>query len=322
MSSLSAAKKTDSLKIEMSVQECMDKNTRPEIAFEDYLGMIQQLEFEHPAIANNTKLMFTKIRMIYYNSFGWNDELIRGTETILPFKNIPNGLASKDHIVKLQNGDLYDIAHIFAIVDAGNHDGYFTPLPNFLMFLHWFFPTVKSRLTASGWLGDLSSVTGQFFLKWKTSKSQLTLSEKQLIVNEYSPCDKMISNADALVILHNYEVASSKGKKVSEILRDYFDAGGKGVELRKKRIILFAHYLGLEDWNGRNFSNENEWCSYYQSQLRTCSSFYLFFFRKKLSTILWSIFVWLGFYKKEVAVNEVLDSFMEGLKNALKTDQI
>jgi len=308
------------LEIDMSVQQCMDKSDRPEIAFETYLGMIEQVENDNPDVANNTKLMFTKLRKVYYDSFGWNDELIRGTEDIAPFAHIPAGMESKNHIVKMQNGDLYDIAHIFAIVDAGNHEGYFTPLPNTLMFLRWLFPTVQSRLTASGWMGDLSSASGQFFLIYKSTKNQLSLAQKQKVVDEYAPCDKMISNADALIIINNYGVSASAGKKVSEILRDYYDAGGKGDVLRQNRYSLFAAYLGLRDWSGQTFINEKQWREFYFGQLKTCSAFYLLFFREKLSTLVWSLLIWVGFYKKEVAVAEVLDSFITGLKSALKTE--
>ncbi len=311
---------SNAIEIDMTVQQCMDKSTRPEIAFEVYLGMIASLENEHQDISQNTKLMFTKLRKVYYDNFGWNDELIRGTEHIPPFKKIPVGMDSKDHVVRMSNGDLYDIAHIFAIVDAGNHNGYFTPLPNALMFLHWLFPTVNSRLTASGWLGDLSSDTGQFFLRWKSTKKQLNVAEKQQVVDQYSPCDKMIANADALVIINNYEVSATKGKKVSEILRDYYDAGGKGDMLKKKRYALFADYLGLKGWDGTGFENEKAWMHIYTGQLKTCTAFYLLFFRKKLSTLVWSFLIWVGFYKKEVAVSEVLNSFMVGLKYALKTN--
>lgn len=307
------------LEIDMTVQQCMDKSNRPEISFEAYMSMIEQVEKNNPEIAKNTQLMFTKFRKVYYDSFGWNDELIRGTENIAPFAHIPAGMDSKNHIIKMQNGDLYDIAHIFAIVDAGNHDGFFTPLPNSLMFLRWLFPTVQSRLTASGWLGDLSSVSGQFFLIYKNTKNQLNLGDKQKIVDEYSPCDKMISNADALIIINNYNVSASEGKLVSEILRDYYDAGGKGETLRAKRYALFASYLGLRDWSGQTFANEKQWREFYLGQLKTCSAFYLLFFRKKLSSLVWSFLIWVGFYKKEVAVAEVLDSFIIGLKRAQKT---
>lgn len=312
----------NSLNIEITVQECIDRSNRPQISFEDYIAMIEFVEAQNESIQNNTRLMFTKFRKVYYDSFGWNDELIRGTEKVKPFKSVPKDLNNQQHIIKMKNGDLYDIAHIFAIVDAANHNGYFTPLPDFLMPLHKLFPTVDSRLTASGWLGDLSSVTGQFFLKWKTEKKILSDAEKQAVVDTYSPCDKMISNADALVIINHYAVSSSNGKKVSEILRDYYEEGGKGDALRPNRYSLFARYLDLNNWDNKGFENEERWLSYYHKQLKTCSSFYLIFFRKKLSTIIWSFLIWMGLYKKELEANNVLIAFLEGLKRGVQSEQL
>lgn len=291
------------------------------LSLDEYLLLLEEVENNHPDIARNTRLMITKFRKAFYNSFGWNDELIRGTADVKPFEHLPDGLTPQNHLIKLSNGDYFDIAHIFAILDSWNHPGYFTPLPDFLMFLHRLFPTVKSRFMASGWLGDLSSVTGQFFLHWKETGTAYDDKGKQDIIEQYAPGAKMLANADSVIIPHIYNLGIDNGLKVSEIIKDYYSEDGLGLSFRKRRFSLFAELLGLGDFEGQTFQKESSWLKFYFGQLKTCSAFYLIFFRKKISTVWWSLLIWLGFYKKELEDQFVLTLFLDALKVAVKKEQ-
>lgn len=312
---------SNSLTMNFGTTGCVNKSKNKIIDIDDYVKKIEQVENENPEIMHNTKLMITKLRKVFYNSFGWNDELIRGTEGIKPFNSIPPELDVKTHIIKLSNGYIYDIAHVFAILDASNYPGYFTPLPNSLMFLHKLFPTVDSRVMAAGWLGDMSALTGQFLFAYKAKKRELTQDEKQVIINEHQPCDKMLANIDAMIILNKYNLSTNNGQKFSEILNDYYGDLGMRQKLHSDSYLLFAEYIGLKNWNGEAFENETQWLNYYTSQLKTATAFYLFFFKRKLRVIFLSLLVWLGFYKKETGTKEIMMSFLEGLKTSIQLSQ-
>ncbi|MFM2485664.1 hypothetical protein [Celerinatantimonas yamalensis] len=266
-------------------------NTEPSSQCYDmskYIGFITSVEDENAAIEHNTNLMLTKFRKLYYDSFGWNEFLIPETSHVATFPQSQSTQNIKhSHQVNLTNNDLYDVAHIFAILDANNHNGPFTPVPESIInSSYWndlkdIVPVVQDRLMAAGWLGDLSEITGEIFLNRKDiSKLQKDQKneEKQKIINQFGAYYKTLANVDGMIMAGNATNNQYEGKKVSEIFESFYGGGslpGERSQLKSSIYLKYGESIGLQNWNGHCFENSEDWLKKQKSNLQTCTAFYV-----------------------------------------------
>ncbi|MEQ8468385.1 hypothetical protein [Coleofasciculus sp. E1-EBD-02] len=88
----------------------------------------------------------------------------------------------------------------------------------------------------------------------------------------------MLGNIDAYVIDQQFDIdETSGGRKVSEILREYYLNGStdQGTPSRDRRYSIFAQAVGLNNWDGTNFSNESEWIDSYTDQVNDAAALYV-----------------------------------------------
>ena len=104
-----------------------------------------------------------------------------------------------------------------------------------------------------------------------------------------------------------------KGARLSSILADYYTTPEK----MSKRKVLFAEHVGLEGWNGKSFTNEEEWLQRYRSQLRSTIALMAYsvssetFFKKCRLPFL----IWCRRYEKVIKVDLLLRIFLKALKS-------
>ncbi|MFM2479907.1 hypothetical protein [Celerinatantimonas sp. YJH-8] len=245
----------------------------------DYIHDLVTIDQDNSATATDTQLMITKYRKLYYNSRGWNDLLIPETANIATFSaSAATQKVQRSHEVILTNGDLYDAAHIFAILDASNHNGPLSPIPEHLIpadlpkALKELIPVVQNRLMAAGWLGDLSEITGQFY-----QQNANNVGAKQAIVDQFGAYYKNLANVDGMVMTQHYDLLTKDGQKLSDIFTAYYGLtpeAGLRSQLKSSRYLDFATSIGL-NWKDNAFENREVWLKQQLPNLRTCTAFYL-----------------------------------------------
>lgn len=248
----------------------------------DYISFMVAVENASGVDATNTQLMLTKYRKLFYNSFGWNDLLVPETKDIAVFPPSTDvDKLSAKHEVILANGDDYDIAHIFAILDASNHNGPFTPVPESIVdsrywhYLKDIMPVAHDRKMAAGWLGDLSEMAGEFYIRKSDTQAQ-----KQKVIDQFGAYYKTLANVDGLIIAATKadDISASSGKKVSAIFNDYFGSAtqaGQREQLKAQIYLDYASAIGLTGWNDRSFANQQDWLAKQKVNLRTCTAFFI-----------------------------------------------
>ncbi|MBN2166352.1 MAG: hypothetical protein JW717_08765 [Marinilabiliaceae bacterium] len=325
----------------------------------DFLILLNEEEKYFSGEQHNTKLMFTRLRKIFYDNYGWNTQLIRGTSHIegryevklileKPADNncsnfhptrfvrkvtvrandrlnpnagsTPEIYANQNQQVILPNGLYCDIGHVLGGIDAYNHKAPVTPLPNWLMFIKHFFPLVNSNVDVATWLGDIASVSGEFLFKHIETGKKLNKTQMQNIINEYSPGVDLLGDIDPYIICQIYNTKASKGLRVTEILNDFYEKNGLGYYYSTMRFQLFAHLIGLKNWNGICFSNEKEWALFYSKQLKNNIAFYIFSRCKNFKGLLLALITWLGGYKNTLMGNQLLSLFIDLIKQKISTE--
>jgi len=187
--------------------------------------------------------------------------------------------------VLLPEGFFCDVAHILAGLDAFNHPQIVTPLPSWLSFIAKLFPHVDKNIDIVTWLGDIASNAGDFLFGYlNNDKQELSLKKQQDIINVDSPGSDMLGDIDTYVIACNYDVGTSDGMRVSEILQE-------------------------------NFSNEKKWLRHYKKELRNNICFQVFSLTSEKITSIWlPIKIWFGGYKKILKKELLLQIFIDQLK--------
>jgi len=105
----------------------------------------------------------------------------------------------------------------------------------------------------------------------------------------------MLGDIDTYVIACKYDVGTSDGQRVSDILYDYYFNN----EARINRLAFFAEEVGLGKWDGENFSNEKKWLKHYKKELRNNICFQVFSLTSEKITSIWlPLKIWFGGYKK------------------------
>jgi hypothetical protein len=85
--------------------------------------------------------------------------------------------------------------------------------------------------------------------------------EIQVLINEYASPQDMLGNIDAYAIENSYDIDGT-ALKVSDILQDFYL--GQGVETNQsRRYSIFAAGIGLKNWDGSGWANEEERVAHY-----------------------------------------------------------
>jgi len=258
-----------------------------------YIELIEAYERQFPDEARNTSSMITQLRKIYYGEKSWDEYLIKGAAHISrPYviereevgrekvKADPFGWMSFDLVryrvtpydakgkipalftgqeLRLEDGSFLDMGHVFAGLDA-------------LQYPHMVDGPASINITknvdAVTWVGDLGSVQAGVQIKFVNNGLEPIANKVvQAIINEYASPQDMLGNIDAYVLWKHVK----PGRKVSEILRDYYL---KNNTERDHRYSLFAKSIGL-NWNGSAFSNEEQWLKDYTDEVNDSAALYL-----------------------------------------------
>jgi hypothetical protein len=281
-------------------------------SIKDYITLVEAEEAQYPNSNRDTKLMLTRMRKIYYDTPGWNDTLIKGTAginghyahravaeeppytidlgivgatsgdkiTVVKTRypavdssgNIPNIFNQQE--IKLADGSYLDIGHVFAGLDAFNN---FNKVGSASVIF-----TVDSNVDDCTWVGDLGSVLAELDFLTRRQRRDLTEAEQQVVINKYASAPDMLGNIDAYVIKQMFNIVS--GKKVSEILREYFLGEyyttpiPASVNARKYRFSKFSQGVGLilTQRNPVTFSNETTWIDKYANQINNSAAQYIY----------------------------------------------
>ncbi|TNE58904.1 MAG: hypothetical protein EP344_09590 [Bacteroidetes bacterium] len=226
----------------------------------------------------------------------------------------------KDHQeVLLPQGCYCDIAHILAGLDAYNHKQVVSPLPNFLMFLHKLFPHVDSNVDIVTWLGDIASSSGDFLFDYlNNNKQPLTPEQEQKYIDSDACGSDMLGDIDTFVIARHYEVSAEQGPRFTEILTNYYNQD----DYIRHRCSAFCAAVGLKDFDGANFSNEQEWLRYYRKQLRDNTTFQAWSLTdEKLRSIWLPIVIWFNGYRDVLKLELLLEIFLKALKELIRQEQ-
>ena len=275
---------------------------------QQFITYVEAEEEQYPQSNRNTKLMITRLRKIFYGSDLWEKYLIPGTENIKPhypvkkeqepgtqpYRLDPNSkipfdeftvkkyqytpqdssgqtpAIAKNQSIKLADGNYLDIGHLFAGLDAMNYINTVDAFPGV--------PVMNSNVEAVTWVGDLGSVLGEIWFHHLYDKRVPSESTKQNIINKYASVEDMLGNIDAYVLGNQFDIAASRGKKVSEILREYYlGEGTEAAEARKNRYSNFAARIGLnlQAINPVSFSNEAAWVKKYATEVSKAAALYV-----------------------------------------------
>lgn len=338
-----------------------------------FLTLLREEEDYYAGEQHQTRLMITRLRKIFYDQWGWNSELIRGSAAIesryaVKIVNVddtldrPQGqtrrvrryvdneyqpkrrvvtyraddrvygsskegqvpdIYQNDHQeVRLPDGTYCDIAHILAGLDAANHPQIVSPLPNFLLFLVQLVPHVDSNVDIVTWLGDIASSSGDFLFAYlKRNRQALSLTHEQQLIDTDAPGSDMLGDIDTYVIAQHYDVSAERGQRFSDILADYYLPGQPGARYRQRRFLTFCEAVGLRDWDGLRFGNEEQWLREYRRQLRDNVSFQVFSLtEEKLKSIWLSLAIWFNSYPDVLKLEVLLRAFLTSLKECIKSE--
>jgi hypothetical protein len=222
----------------------------------------------------------------------------------------------------LPDGSYCDVAHVFAGLDAFNHRQVVSPLPDFLLFLKKLFPHVDSNVDIVTWLGDIASSSGDFLFKYLLHGNKpLTTENEQHYIDVNAPGSDMLGDIDAYVIQKHFDVASSNGRRITDILEEYYLNDAADRPLRKHRYSIFCACVGLKDWDGECFGNESEWLRYYEKQLRDNITFQIFSLTdEKIKSIWLPLVVWFNGYRRVTKYDLLLRLYLQSLKSLIKVE--
>lgn len=247
----------------------------------------------------NTPLMITRLRKIFYNSPGWNERLIPGTDATpspygepriqtrrtvaVDFPYTPFDLDFTDteyypvdaqgqspaiynnQSVRLETGNhtgvYIDMGHVFAGLDAFNHRQQ-VGIANITI----------DNVDGVTWVGDLASVLAELQFQFINNDLEpLGQRTIQSTVDEFASPEDMLGNIDAYAV-HSF-IGTSSLQKVSDILRAFYlnDLGNQ----QSHRYHIFANSIGLSGWNGTNWTNTEERIAHHAEQVNNAAALYI-----------------------------------------------
>jgi hypothetical protein len=303
----------------------------------------------------NTKLMTTRLRKIFYGSPNYDKYLIKGVSAIKPpytiremavpnfdknFKT-PLGLTVRvidtvaipadssetgaslrenpylSQEIQLSEKMVIDIGHIFCGVDAAFHPNSITPPKVLGMNITRI--KLDNNQHGTTWIGDLGSVVAEVYFAERRQKRKLNLAEQQQIA------DVLSSPADNLGNVASYTVAQffskENNRKISDLLEKlYLSDKLEEKELRKNQYLLFAKAIGLE-WDGTNFVNQAKMLHYYSDQVNDAAAFYYAISAKRGGK--WNVIKALPSIlklSKTAYAKLVVEAFFDALKKEIKAN--
>lgn len=251
-----------------------------------------------------------KYRLVTYRA---NDRVYGNTRAgQVPF------IYQKDHQeVILPDGSYCDIAHVLAGLDAYNNPQIVSPLPAWLEFLHNLVPHCDSNMDVVTWLGDIATSSEAFVFDYlRRHKKPLTPASEQHYINISAPGSDMLGNIDSYAIAKSYDLSGASGRRLTEILEEYYVSPARSYFVQK-RYALFCDAVGLK-WDGRRFTNEEEWIRRYRPQMRDCTTFMIFSLTDgKVQSLLLPLEIWLGSYSDVVKAEIMLRLYLKTLQSLI-----
>ena len=268
------------------------------VTLDTFLQVIEAEEARNATIANDTKLMITKLRKLFYGTRGWDAHLIPGAASVTPLYGVretstrsdlevpymPNGmwylenrtelidapeaLRHPEQIqeVRMPNGDFVDVGHVLAGLDAHNHPEQDVGMGNI---------SISTNEGAVTWIGDLGSVLAEAKIRaMRRGDVGMTEADYQAEIDRMAPSQDMLGNVDAYVIGRHYAIASRSGDRVSQILRGYY--GGANPVRELQRFQTFAGAIGLTGWDGSHFADESAWIEDHVDDVNDAAAMYLY----------------------------------------------
>ncbi|MBL7766464.1 MAG: hypothetical protein JNJ58_10245 [Chitinophagaceae bacterium] len=229
---------------------------------------------------------------------------------------VPLIYQSDHQAVRLPNGEMCDIGHVLAGLDALNHPQVVSPLPNFLSFLDKIFPHVDSNADVVTWLGDIASSSADFLFDYLRNKNTpISESDEQVVIDTDAPGSDMMGDIDPYVIAHHYDISTHTGQLVTDILHQYYTGDQ---DYYRHRFSTFSKIIGLKGWDGQNFSNEEAWIKAYHHNLRNSICFVAFSQNEKsIRGLLIPLQVWLNGYQDVLKMDMLMRIFIQSLKQSI-----
>lgn len=246
----------------------------------------------------DTKLMITRLRKLFYGGHGWDEYLIPGAAEVTPLYPFemadpvrrefevpgPNVLDFVDRRprldgappqlvrpgdlqeVRMHDGELVDVGHVLAGLDAINHPGPVAPLGLYAM---------ARNVDAVTWGGDLGSVLAEVLFQGARRERALTDAELQEQIDLCAPPQDMLGNVDAYAIGAAYDISHGAGCAVSDILLDYYGGSPTAGTARSRRFTTFALEVGLGRLEGDAFAAEPAWLNRYEREIGHAAALYV-----------------------------------------------
>jgi hypothetical protein len=246
----------------------------------------------------DTKLMITRLRKLFYGGRGWDEYLIPGAAAVaplyrfavadpvrrefeLPGPNVVDFVVGRPQLdgappqltrpgelqdVRMPDGEVVDVGHALAGLDAINHPAAVAP--------HGLYAMARN-VDAVTWAGDLGSALGEILFQRARLERALTDAEVQAQIDLCSPPHDMLGNVDAYAIAAAYDIGHDAGRTVSDILLDYYGAPATGGTARSRRFTTFALEVGLGHVEAKAFAAESAWLNRYERELGHAAALYV-----------------------------------------------
>lgn len=337
-------------------------------SYEDVLSVdefIRLLRDEEDYYANeqiNTKLMISRLRKIFYDTWGWDKILIRGASSVngrykvkeivinstkilnkgkirisRPIINkttistytesdaiypdrcgeIPLIFASDHQEVRLLDGSYCDMAHVLAGLDAFNHRSAVSFLPQCFFWAKKIFPYNDKNEDIITWLGDIASAAGNFIFSFLNNGLKISDQGRQVEIDKKASGSDILGDIDSYVIACSYKISDANGLRLTDILYDYYGYNTPGQRFRLHRFSIFCNQVGLKNFNGQYFENEETWIKYYIKQLRYGSAFCVFSQLSNIKGLLIAFGIWIHVFDRIIVPENLLRNFLMELKRLL-----
>lgn len=215
----------------------------------------------------DTKLVITRLRKVFYDSRGWDELLIPGAAEVRAIE-LPAMAAGVRELqdVRMPDGELVDVGHVLAGLDAINH-----PVPVAALGAY----EIAANADAVTWAGDLGSVLGEVLFAQRRLDRSLTDAEVQVQVDRCAPPHDMLGNADAYAIAAAHDISPDAGRPVADILLDYYRAPATAGTPRSRRFTTFALAVGIGPLEGAAFAAEQTWLRRRQDEIASAAALYV-----------------------------------------------
>jgi hypothetical protein len=287
------------LAVQRQEQPIVTTAPKSAISIRDFIKLVELEEAKWPAAERtNTSLMITRLRKIFYGTPGWDQYLIPDAKDISPGYDIKEEVTKRENLsligpdaeivrkrqvvkdakgasptiasqqeVRLEDGSFDDIGHVFAGLDAFNYPD---PISAYGI------ASVEDNVAAVTWTGDLGSAVTEIGFEISNKGAAEAVEKWDKIVDDLAPAQDMLGDIDAYVMADQYNISSSGGKKVSELLRAYYLGAPSSDDgrAREHRYSRFCALTGLTGWTGSGFSNEKAWLDRWALEVAGAAALY------------------------------------------------